>query len=135
MKLKTETTFDAAHRLVGYKGKCSQLHGHLWRVVIEVEGYDENCDEVGILWDFTNVKDLREMFDHKTILKDCIENTGLITIIQKVCGKDSVVILEENATAEYLVEFILSYLKGTSPNLNFKVTVYESPKSYAEGRI
>ena len=133
MKLRTETTFDAAHRLVGYKGKCSQLQGHMWRVVIEIEGVD--YDNVGILWDFSNTKDLKEMFDHKTILKDCVENEAIIKEIQRTCGKDSVVILDENATAEYLVELILSYLKGTNPNLDFKIKVYESPKSYAEGEI
>ena len=36
MKLKTSFDFDAAHRLVGYKGKCSNLHGHIWRVELEI---------------------------------------------------------------------------------------------------
>ncbi len=133
MKLKTEFSFDSAHRLVGYKGKCSQLHGHLWRVIIEVEGNE--LDDVEIMWDFTNTKILKEMFDHKTLLKDCNENASLIIVIQNVCGKDSVVLLYKNPTAEYLTKFILSYLKGTTPNLNFKVKVYESPKSYAEYSI
>lgn len=31
--LKTESSFDAAHFLTDYHGKCENLHGHRWRVV------------------------------------------------------------------------------------------------------
>ncbi len=33
--LKTSASFDSAHFLHGYKGKCANLHGHHW--VIEAE--------------------------------------------------------------------------------------------------
>ena len=69
MKLKTSFDFDAAHRLVGYKGKCANLHGHIWHVDIEIEGPATNLDKTGMLWDFTNAKKLKDLFDHKTILK------------------------------------------------------------------
>lgn len=35
--LKTEQSFDSAHFLGGYEGKCRNIHGHRWRVVIEVK--------------------------------------------------------------------------------------------------
>jgi len=59
MKLQTEFTFDAAHRLVGHKGLCSNLHGHMWRVVIDIEG--EKLDDIGILWDFGIRKELKSL--------------------------------------------------------------------------
>ena len=34
--LKTEQSFDSAHFLAGYNGKCRNIHGHEWRVVIEI---------------------------------------------------------------------------------------------------
>ena len=34
--LKTEHSFDSAHFLSGYEGKCSNIHGHRWRVVMEI---------------------------------------------------------------------------------------------------
>lgn len=34
--LKTESSFDSAHFLKGYAGKCRNLHGHRWRVVVEI---------------------------------------------------------------------------------------------------
>ena len=33
-ELKTETAFDSAHFLTDYYGKCENLHGHRWRVVV-----------------------------------------------------------------------------------------------------
>ena len=34
--LTVENSFDSAHFLHGYDGKCSNLHGHRWRVVVDV---------------------------------------------------------------------------------------------------
>ena len=38
--LKTESSFDAAHFLTDYHGKCENLHGHRWRVVAYLEQED-----------------------------------------------------------------------------------------------
>jgi len=130
MKLKTNFTFDAAHRLVGYEGKCSNLHGHMWIVEMEIEG--EKLDKVGMLWDFTNAKNLKELFDHKTILKICKENVDLVYAITKSCGSNALYMMRENPTAENLAKHILDYCKKDFPDLNFKIKVYESPKSCAE---
>lgn len=34
--LNTEFTFDAAHTIVGYDGPCGRLHGHTYRVRLEL---------------------------------------------------------------------------------------------------
>lgn len=130
--LHTEFDFDSAHRLVGYCGLCSQLHGHIWKVNLDIIGTDDMLDNVGILWDFTNAKDIKKLFDHKTILKDCKENKELIKVLQKVCGKDSVYLMDENPTAEHLAEEILVHCLTSNPDLYYRVQVYESAKSYAE---
>ena len=130
MKLKTKVEFDAAHRLVGYSGKCSNLHGHIWTVEFEVEG--EQLDDIGMMWDFTNTKMIKDLFDHKTILKICKENQDLVYAITKTCGSESLYMMDENPTAENLAKHILKILKEKSPTFFFWITVYESPKSYAE---
>ena len=35
--LKTEASFDSAHFLTDYYGKCENLHGHRWRAVVYLE--------------------------------------------------------------------------------------------------
>jgi len=60
--IKAKAAFEAAHRLVGYQGKCSRLHGHNWVVEATVEG--NTLDEIGILLDFKNVKScLKKVLD------------------------------------------------------------------------
>lgn len=71
--LKTENSFDSAHFLKGYAGKCRNLHGHRWRVVVEIAA-DQLKDEGqtrGMLVDFSDLKnalkDICDDFDHSLI--------------------------------------------------------------------
>lgn len=111
MILKTEGTFDAAHHLKGYKGQCSNVHGHTWRVIVWVEGSMSQLDDVGILWDFTNLKKILKELDHK----DLNETFSLI-----------------NPTAENICSYILARLITSDSGLKYKARVYESPNSYCE---
>ena len=36
--LQSEASFDAAHFLKGYDGKCKNIHGHRWRIVVRISG-------------------------------------------------------------------------------------------------
>lgn len=132
IKLKTKFDFDSAHRLVGYDGKCSSIHGHIWQVELEIEGDKNQLDSVGILWDFSNVKKLKELFDHQTILKKCVENEKLITLLEE--EKNKLYLMNENPTAENLCFEILGYCKMSNPDLKYKIIVWESPKSSCEVR-
>ena len=52
MLLRKEFTFDAAHNLVRYHGKCEVLHGHTYRIGVILEG---SPDEEGMIMDFTDL--------------------------------------------------------------------------------
>lgn len=73
--LKTESSFDAAHFLSEYDGKCENLHGHRWRVVavIEQERLGDAGQERGMVVDFADFKralrDLTDEFDHMFIVE------------------------------------------------------------------
>nr|WP_321502266.1 6-carboxytetrahydropterin synthase QueD [uncultured Dethiosulfovibrio sp.] len=53
MLLKKEFTFDAAHRLERYRGKCEALHGHTYRLAVTLRGHRDDDDMV---FDFTELK-------------------------------------------------------------------------------
>ena len=60
--LTVEGNFSSAHQLRGYRGKCENLHGHNWKVVLCVRG--EELDDTGLLVDFTVLKSmLKEILD------------------------------------------------------------------------
>lgn len=52
--LKTILDFAAAHSLRGYDGDCAKLHGHNWKVEVQVCG--NRLNEIGMLIDFKKIK-------------------------------------------------------------------------------
>lgn len=75
MRLSKVFRFDSAHKLPFFKNKCSNLHGHTWKLIVSIEGY---VDEQGIVRDFSEIKKIVnekviEKLDHK-YLNDIIEN-------------------------------------------------------------
>lgn len=64
--LETEQSFDAAHFLKDYQGKCSNIHGHRWRVVAQIrdEKLSTEVQTRGMLVDFSDLKQaLKEICD------------------------------------------------------------------------
>lgn len=51
--ISKEFTFDAAHHLHCYEGKCKNLHGHTYKVILGVSGF---TDELGLVIDFADLK-------------------------------------------------------------------------------
>ncbi|MCL2155016.1 MAG: 6-carboxytetrahydropterin synthase QueD [Leptospirales bacterium] len=67
--LTIEDYFASAHQLRGYKGKCENIHGHNWRVILNVKG--EVLNEIGLLIDFNELKGILKKIvgylDHKNL--------------------------------------------------------------------
>ena len=53
-ELTISVNFEAAHYIKDYPGKCNRLHGHNWKV--EVNVYGTELDELGMLTDFRELK-------------------------------------------------------------------------------
>ena len=64
-----EQHFEAAHFLRGYRGKCENIHGHRYSVVIRLKA--GHLNDIGLAYDFTDVKrHLKEIlarFDHTSL--------------------------------------------------------------------
>jgi len=65
--LKIVTDFAAAHTLRDYPGACSRMHGHNWKVEVEVRAAE--LDETGMVLDFRHIRRTTEAvierFDHQ----------------------------------------------------------------------
>lgn len=132
--LKIEHSFDSAHFLKGYDGKCSNIHGHRWKIKVEVQAtnlinggqLDGMVEDFGVL-----KKDLRKMidfYDHSLI----IEKDSLRDLTLKCLMEDGfkIITLNFRPTAENFSKFFFSKVKelGYCPR---KVTVYETPNNSA----
>lgn len=56
--LRVQCEFAAAHHLRGYEGSCNRLHGHNWKVEVEVEARE--LDDVGMGLDFREIRRLTQ---------------------------------------------------------------------------
>lgn len=69
-----EFTFDSAHFLPKYFGKCERLHGHTYRLQVTVQ--TPGVDDRGIAYDFADIKkvvkeEVIDVLDH-TLINDII---------------------------------------------------------------
>lgn len=65
--LKIITDFAASHLLRDYPGDCCRLHGHNWKVEVEVSS--DQLDELGMVIDFKVIKyetqQIIQQLDHR----------------------------------------------------------------------
>lgn len=132
--LKTEACFDSAHFLKDYEGKCANIHGHRWRVVIEVasEKLQSEGNNRGMIIDFSDLKkDLKsitENLDHCLIIE---KNSLKKNTYDALCDENFKIIeVDFRPTAENFAKFFYDSMKEK----NYKVvtsTVYETPRNCA----
>jgi 6-pyruvoyltetrahydropterin/6-carboxytetrahydropterin synthase len=115
--LCVKDSFAAAHRLVGYQGKCEELHGH--NFVVEAFFSGEKLGDDGLLVDFKILK------DH---LKDVLD-----TLDHKYLNELSF-FAEKTSSAEYIATYIYgemeNKMKGREVFLK-EIRVWESDRACA----
>lgn len=132
--LKSEHSFDSAHFLSGYEGKCANIHGHRWKVEVEVqsETLAHGGQLNGMVIDFGDLKkDVKAMvdsYDHALIVEvgsmrcetlDCLKQDGF-----------NVILVDFRTTAENFSKFFFELMKDKGYNVK-RTTVYETPTNSA----
>jgi len=119
---KDYLVFAAGH-FITYGGRCETLHGHNYRVRVEVEG---ELDENSYVWDFVSLKRLMrrlvDELDHKMLLP--LDSSSIIVtqegdsveVVYKerryVFPRSDVVLLPvPNTTAEMLAQYLAGRTK------------------------
>ena len=107
MLISREFTFDAAHHLVDYHGKCERLHGHTWKIRVTL-----SCPvkEDGLAFDFLALK---ATVEEKVI--DVLDHSDLNDTLSQ-------------PTTENLAEWVWKRLAPLLPLRDIRV--YESPSSF-----
>lgn len=121
-KLTTEFSFDSAHYIKDYDGPCGRMHGHTYRVKLEVTSNQlypsEYCPHPVMVSDF---RTLRWAKRDSTVggLDHCVLNE----------------VMPEGyaTTAEMIAKFIYDKTKEMlAEDIKLKVSVSETPNSWAE---
>lgn len=120
-----EFTFDAAHHLHCYEGKCKNLHGHTYKIVFGISGY---VDEVGLTIDFGDIKEIWKQeieiyLDHRYLNETLPPmNTTAENMVVWIFEKMEEALQQSERQQQY---------KGARVEF---VRLYETPTSYAEMR-
>lgn len=132
--LKTEASFDSAHFLSGYDGKCSNLHGHRWKIEIEIKS-DELVEDGqcrGMIVDFgdlkKDLKNLADSFDHAFIYEKGTLKEATIAALKDENFR--LIEVDFRPTAENFSKYFYDVMQ----NKGYKVRtlkVYETPNNCA----
>lgn len=109
LKLNAKFDFAASHFLPKYHGKCENLHGHNYKLIVTIKG---------------NVKDNGLVIDYKEIKK--IVNENVIDHIDHKHLNDII----ENPSSENITVWIWEKLKEKLPLT--KLTLYETENYFCE---
>lgn len=109
--ISIRTDFSAAHSIRGYEGDCSQIHGHNYRVEVQVKA--DKVNNIGMCLDFRELKKI---------------TTKTISIIDHTNLNDNPFFKENNPTAENIARFIFHRIKKRiKGKLSlYSITVWES---------
>lgn len=114
--LQCEAAFDSAHFLTDYYGKCENLHGHRWRIVVTIA--QEELQKEGTMRDMVldfgvfkkAVRDLAKTLDHTFL----IEEGSLAPQTMEALEAEgfSLTVLPFRTTAENLARYVGEQLIG-----------------------
>lgn len=132
-----EFHFDASHMLDKHNGKCQNLHGHTYRLIVEVKGplIDQGPNN-GMILDFSTLKSLVKQhllcyLDHAFLYDEYNENEVKIANLLKQMDL-KVHAFPGRTTAELMSKYIYDRLSSYLPLTMVKL--WETPSSYCEYR-
>lgn len=133
-QLKTEAAFDSAHFLTDYYGKCENLHGHRWRVVVYLA--TEELQREGTMRDMVldfgvfkrAVRALAEELDHTFLVEEGSLAPATLAALE---GEGfSLTLLPFRTTAENLARYFCERLRAEGLPV-CQVDMYETPNNCA----
>ncbi len=112
--LQTEASFDSAHFLTDYYGKCENLHGHRWRIVVTIA--QESLQTDGTMKDMVldfgvfkrTVRELADSLDHTFLIEEGSLKPATLAALEDEGFK--LTILPFRTTAENLARYVAEQL-------------------------
>lgn len=135
-KIAKEFSFDMAHMLDGHDGKCQNLHGHTYKLQVEVTGeLVESGAKSGMVIDFSDLKavvkhEILDKMDHAFIFdstseRECQVAELLTSLNSKNFG------IPMRTTAENMAKYMFDRLQEAGLPVSL-IRLWETPTSYCE---
>ncbi|MDU2111160.1 MAG: 6-carboxytetrahydropterin synthase [Clostridiales bacterium] len=131
-KVKSQIEFDMAHYLSGYNGKCSNIHGHRYKLIVSVksETLHQEGQLRGMVDDFGNIKarlkEIEDLYDHKLVIEDNEDGRLVAQKLSELPNAFKVMLVPYRPTAEEMSRDIFYKLKDMGLNVG-EVELFETP--------
>ncbi len=135
-KIAKEFSFDMAHMLDGHDGKCQNLHGHTYKLQVEVTG-NLHLDGAkrGMVMDYSDLKavvkqHILDPMDHAFIYD--LQSEKETKVAQLLIDLDSKVYgIPSRTTAEEMAKYMFEKLANVGLPVSL-IRLWETPTSYCE---
>ena len=132
-------TFETAHALWGYDGKCANIHGHSYILTVSISGpiiQDENHPKYGMIMDFGELKEIVkpeivDVYDHCLLVRKGTPHEGYAAV---ETGFKKIWLTEFQPTCENMLVNMVNRNKDKIPahiTLRY-MKLQETATSYAE---
>lgn len=135
MKIAKEFHWEMGHRLPHHNGKCKNIHGHSYRLLLELDG-DIKAD--GMVMDYYFVKQIVkpviEDLDHCFMVSE--NDDVVLEFLNKIDSKR--VVVPFHSTVENISLYLLNRLKDEFIPYGIKkikVKIFETYDDFAEAEI
>ena len=140
IRLTKEFTFESAHALEGYDGKCRHIHGHSYRLYVTIIGEpiaDPANPKYGMVMDFGELKalvgeEVVDKMDHAFVMRRSESADELSMTLSE--GFGNVVLVDYQPTCEnMLADFASRIARRLPTNVALhSLKMYETATSFAE---
>jgi 6-pyruvoyltetrahydropterin/6-carboxytetrahydropterin synthase len=138
--LTKEFSFESAHALWGYDGKCREIHGHSYRLFVTIKGEpiaDEQSPKLGMVMDFGELKaivarEITDRLDHSFVMRRTEQAEALAAAMGSQFT--NVVLVDYQPTCENMLIDFAARLKAALPEgvKLHSLRLHETATSYAE---
>lgn len=140
IRITKSFSFETAHALHGYDGKCRNLHGHSYKLFVTVTGTpitDSGHTKFGMLIDFGDLKkivnrEIVDVFDHASVFN---KNTPHLEMAQDLerRGHDVLLVDYQPTTEMMVIDFAEKIAKHLPEGVRLhSLKLQETATSYAE---
>lgn len=140
IRLTKEFSFESAHALWGYDGKCREVHGHSYRLFVTVKGEpiaDPTSPKLGMVMDFGELKaivarEITDRLDHSFVMRRTAEAESLAEVMKSQFT--NVILVDYQPTCENMLQDFAARLKAALPEgvTLHSLRLHETATSYAE---
>lgn len=140
IRITKQFSFETGHALYGYDGKCKNVHGHSYKLLVTVIGTpisDNSNVKFGMVIDFSDLKkivkeEIVDHFDHATVFN---KNTPHVELATELKSRGHhVILVDYQPTSENMVVDFAKKIQDRLPEAIqlHSLKLQETESSFAE---